>query len=161
MCGHLDAVEPSGETDLAAGAETTLQAAGLRGLVLFFSDFLGESDRALALLGQMVARGHEVMAVQVHDPAEIEFPFRGLASFRSMESEECVLAEPRAIRDAYARLFARFLERTRHACVERGLSHRLLRTDMQADQALLLLLSGPDAWREGLLRPAATGFPGP
>ena len=77
-----------------------------RGFVLFVSDFLDDEERVIAELGVLRARGHDVFALQVLDPMEVELPKSG--DFDFIEPETCMRMrtsmEP--VHQAYARRVA-------------------------------------------------------
>jgi uncharacterized protein (DUF58 family) len=70
--------------DLAAALETLRRPPRRRGLVVVISDFLGDDDweRPLRGLGQR----HEVLAIEVVDPRELELPDVGLLTVVDPES---------------------------------------------------------------------------
>ena len=96
------------------GAPTRLRdlldsAAGLikrRSTVFVVSDFISEPgwERALALLAQR----HEVVAVRVLDPLELQLPDLGLLTLRDAETGEQVLVDTHdaAFRKRFARIAA-------------------------------------------------------
>ncbi|MBV1853876.1 DUF58 domain-containing protein [Catellatospora tritici] len=86
------AAPPTGATtDLAAMLRLAATTARRRSLVLVLSDFIGDPgwDRALALL----AHRHEVVAVRIVDPAELELPDLGLVLVEDAETGEQLLLD--------------------------------------------------------------------
>ena len=78
-------------TDLAAMLHLAAATARRRGLVFVISDFIGELDwePALTRLGQR----HEVVAICVVDPMELDLPDLGLVLVEDAETGEQVLAD--------------------------------------------------------------------
>jgi len=78
-------------TDLAGMLRLAATTARRRGLVFVLSDFIGNPgwDRALAML----AHRHEVVAVRVVDPVELELPDLGLVTVEDAETGEQVLVD--------------------------------------------------------------------
>jgi uncharacterized protein (DUF58 family) len=70
--------------DLAAALETLRRPPRRRGLVVVISDFLGDSDWERPLRG--LSARHELLAVEVVDPRELEIPDVGLLTVVDPES---------------------------------------------------------------------------
>ena len=73
-------------TDLGGLVHAGLNAIKRRSLVFLVSDFIGEAgwERALPLL----ARRHDVVAIRIWDPREVEFPDVGLIVLEDSETGE-------------------------------------------------------------------------
>jgi len=102
--------------DLAASLHQLARALRRRSLVFLISDFLSEAawDRPFFEL----ARRHDLIAVWVHDPAELELPDVGGMFVQDLESTEQLwidTSDPR-IREAYRQLVAQQRERVRTTC---------------------------------------------
>jgi uncharacterized protein (DUF58 family) len=108
-----------------------------RGIVIVLSDFFDDVTAMMAGLKHFRHRRHEVILMQVLDPAELEFPFRETTLFRGLEQWPEVLAEPRALRKAYLDEFNRFLRRLKEGCR----MHRIDYVPMRTDQSLEVVLS--------------------
>ncbi|NUT37806.1 MAG: DUF58 domain-containing protein [Hamadaea sp.] len=78
-------------TDLAGMLKLAASVARRRSLVFVLSDFIGDRnwDRALTLLAQR----HEVVAVRIVDPAELDLPDVGLVVVEDAETGEQVLVD--------------------------------------------------------------------
>ncbi|MBM3316602.1 MAG: DUF58 domain-containing protein [Candidatus Eisenbacteria bacterium] len=79
-------------TDLAAACDAALHALKRRSLVLLLSDFLPPPDRwerALSLL----SRKHDVVALEIRDRAEVDWPALGLVEWEDPETGRRVLAD--------------------------------------------------------------------
>ena len=77
-----------------------------RGFVLFVSDFLDDESRVMAELGVMRAQGHDVFALQVLDPMEVELPTSGDFDFIEPETNTRVRTAVEPVHQAYARRVA-------------------------------------------------------
>ena len=119
-----------------------IERAGRRGMLVVFTDLFDASEDMLSSLKMIAARGHEVTVIQVLDPDEIEFPFEDPHLFESMEDDRSVLTFPREVRQAYLQEMQTFLDTTRRALAESGITHELARTDEPPHQPLLRWLSG-------------------
>jgi uncharacterized protein (DUF58 family) len=72
-----------------------------RSLIVLLSDFFDDAENIKKGLRHLRYKKHEVMAFQILDPAEIEFPFEETTLFKGMEELGDMLTEPRALRDGY------------------------------------------------------------
>jgi len=123
------APEGHGTTDLGAGIGRLLRPPRRRGLAVVVSDFLAVPgwDRQL----RMLASRHQVMAVEVLDPRELELPNVGFLTLVDPET-----GARRDVQTAKAGLRARYAEAAaaeradiRAAIRRAGAHHLLLRTD--------------------------------
>jgi uncharacterized protein (DUF58 family) len=124
---------------LAAAIEGLHRAATRRGLVVMVSDFLdglpdeggedAEPDWERAL--RRVAARHQVLAVEITDPRELELPDVGLITLVDPESgyRREVSTGDRRLRERYAAAAAEQREIVRRALRRSGAAHLPLRTD--------------------------------
>jgi uncharacterized protein (DUF58 family) len=117
------------EGDLRSALRTVAKLARRRGLVVVISDFLTDADWQPAL--RAVAVRHDVLAVEILDPREIELPPVGLVTLVDTETGRRV-----EVQTANERVRARYAEaaaaqRARIALDIRvaGSEHLVLRTD--------------------------------
>ncbi len=118
-----------GPTDLGAALRMCGRVARRRGLVVVVSDFVGVPgwDRPLRNL----AARHDVVAVEVLDPRELELPDVGMLALVDPETGrrlEVQTANPK-LRARYADAAARQREEHRRAVRGAGADHLVLRTD--------------------------------
>ncbi|MFI6478815.1 DUF58 domain-containing protein [Nonomuraea sp. NPDC050663] len=123
--------------DLAEGLEVLASTRRRRGLRVIVSDFLDaypsldpEMERAWERPMRRLAARHQVLAVEVIDPRELELPDVGRIAFSDPESGNVrdVHLTPR-VRQAYAEAAALQREGTRIALRRAGVAHLVLRTD--------------------------------
>ncbi len=115
--------------DLAAALETLRRPERRRGLVVVISDFLGDSDWERPLRG--LSARHELLAVEVVDPRELELPDVGLLTVVDPESGQ-TLEVPTGnaeFRARFAEGAAAQRERVAAALRRAGAGHLRLRTD--------------------------------
>lgn len=108
IISDLLAFEPAGTgTNLAAALEFADSILRRQSVVFLVSDFL-TAGYQLAL--ERLARRHDVIALQLHDPRERELPDLGLASFVDPETgiRRLVDTGRRATREQFRRLAAEF-----------------------------------------------------
>jgi uncharacterized protein (DUF58 family) len=72
-----------------------------RSLIVLLSDFFDDIESIKKGLRHLRYKKHEVMAFQILDPAEVEFPFEETTLFKGMEDLGDMLTEPRALREGY------------------------------------------------------------
>jgi uncharacterized protein (DUF58 family) len=78
-------------TDLAAMLRLAAATARRRSLVFVISDFIGDDDWEPALTG--LSQRHEVVAIRVVDPVELDLPDLGLVLVEDAETGEQLLAD--------------------------------------------------------------------
>jgi uncharacterized protein (DUF58 family) len=118
-----------GGTDLAAGINRVGRAGQRRGLVVLVSDFLAPPDWETAL--RSLAARHEVLAIEVLDPREVELPNVGLMVVRDPESgrqREVRTSDPE-LRARYALAAKQQRDRIAQTLRRAGADHLQLRTD--------------------------------
>jgi uncharacterized protein (DUF58 family) len=100
-----------------------------RSTIFVVSDFISEPgwERALALLAQR----HEVIAVRVVDPLELELPDLGLVTMRDSETGEQLLVDThdKGFRTRFARIAAQREAELREGFVKAGVDALELSTD--------------------------------
>jgi uncharacterized protein (DUF58 family) len=87
-----------------------------RSLIVLLSDFFDDLDSIRKGLRHLRYKKHEVIAMQVMDPEEIEFPFEDTTLFKGFEEAGELLTEPRALRDGYLEQLAAFTADLRKMC---------------------------------------------
>jgi len=123
-----DAETFSGTTDLARLFDETAAKLSRRSLVVLLSDLLGDPDALDAGLAKLRFRRHDVLVMQVMDPAELEFPFRGPSDFIGLENEGRLPLDPASLRKAYLDAVEQHLTAVRQACRKHRFDHVLLNT---------------------------------
>ncbi len=87
-----------------------------RSLIVLLSDFFDDLDGLRAGLRHLRYKKHEIMAFQILDPAEIEFPFEDVTLFKGLEEAGELLTEPRALREGYIEQLNLFTEDLKKSC---------------------------------------------
>src|SRR4051812_22087974 len=87
-----------------------------RSLIVILSDFFDDLDGIRQGLRHLRYNKHEIMAFQILDPAEIEFPFEDVTLFKGLEEAGELLTEPRALRDGYIEQLSMFTEDLKKSC---------------------------------------------
>jgi len=147
--GHLDhvlttleAAHPA-ERQTAAGAvlHDLAQRWSKRGLVIVLSDLFDELSSLATGLKHLRYRRHDVVVLQVLDPAELDFPFRGSIEFVGLEGESRVPTDPQRIRAAYQQELAAHLQAVERICRSQQIDYYRVRTDQPVDAVLTHVLA--------------------
>lgn len=138
----LERADVSGGTDLVRPLEHIAEIGGRRGLVLIFSDGMDFRDQVTALARQL-RRRHRVAFFHVLDPDELEFPFDDLTLFEELESDQRVLADPRAMKEQYLIEMRDFCAGLKRSLAEGDVRYTRVRTDTPPERVLLNFLAGP------------------
>ena len=123
-------------TDVVAPLKRMVEIVRKRGVIVLISDFLAPVDRLSEALSALGASGHEVIVVQVLDPAELNFEFKRPAMFQDVESGRTLFIDPVTARKAYLNKLAEHSAGLRAACQRLGFSWLSLATDSPLELAL-------------------------
>lgn len=132
----LEAAQPAGPTRVGKTLRRIAEQLTKRGVVILLSDLFDDPVELLAGLRLLHRRHHDLIVLQIVDPAEIEFPFDRPTLFRGLELPQQMVVDPRTLRSAYLKEFQQFLQRVKRACHECEIGYQLVRTD--ADPAAVL-----------------------
>lgn len=132
---------------LAASLQEAAPLMRKRGLIVLLSDFYEDAEPLRAAVRRLRHARHEVVALPIFDPAEIDFNFDGRGTFVDMETNARLTAGADEIRRSYLDQFGRFLDSSRELFRSHGADFEILRTDRDPLPALAAYL----AKREHLL----------
>jgi uncharacterized protein (DUF58 family) len=141
IIGALDASRPREKTDLGAILRAAAEAFPRRGLMILVSDLLVERGGLLAGLKLLRQYGHDVVVFHVMDDEELDFPFNGPMRFESLELDEHLACNPRALREGYLEALSAYLDEVRRGCAASGVDYTLVRTSDPLDGALAAFLA--------------------
>lgn len=128
---------PGKDTGLAPVLESLAQRLKRRGLVILISDFFDDPAVLLRAIGVLRKKGHEVIAMQLWDRDELDFPFGQWTRFESLEhQEESLLLDPAAVRLRYQEVLKDFQEQLREGFRKHQVDHLILPTDQPHAAAL-------------------------
>jgi uncharacterized protein (DUF58 family) len=111
------------KTDTGKVLDQVAVKIGKRSLVIVVSDFFDDLVSLERGLRHLRYRKHAVVAIQVLDPQEIEFPFEDVTLFKGMEASGQLLIEPKALRDAYLEQLGQFTDKFKHTCRTLGIDY--------------------------------------
>jgi uncharacterized protein (DUF58 family) len=123
-------------TDVGAPLKRIVEVVRKRGLIVLISDFLAPTERLEQNLSALAACGHEVLVMQVLDPAELSFDFKDPAMFQDVESGRILFIDPVTARKEYLRKLEAHRSALRDTCQKLGVSWQGLATDRPLELAL-------------------------
>jgi uncharacterized protein (DUF58 family) len=112
----LAAHQPAGRTDTGKALEALAEGMARRGLVIMLSDLLDAPEAVFRALAHFRRRGHDVVLVQVLDPAELDLPFDGVSDFIDMETGERLEADAALVRRSYREAIGAAIDGFRERC---------------------------------------------
>ena len=133
--------EPGGRTDTGKALEALAEGMARRGLVLMLSDLLDAPEAVFRALAHFRRRGHDVVLVQVLDPAELDLPFDGASDFIDMETGERLEADAALVRRAYRDAIGAAIDGFRARCGALRVDFRIATTDRTPSDFLNELLA--------------------
>lgn len=109
-------IEPGEGTGLGEVLHTLAGKTRRRALIIIISDFFTDPDSLSLAFNHFAHKKHELMLYQVLDPAEIDFKFRDLTRFESLEGADFHMVDPIRLREAYLAKFNEHQNRLRRTC---------------------------------------------
>lgn len=121
-------------TDLAASLRK-------KSMIILITDMLDDEIKVISTLQNLRAMGNDVLAFQIMDNAELNFPFNEASEFIDMESKESYITTPATIRKAYLKNLQEFLDYCKKQCQTSGVDYCLMNTADPLDEALSSYMS--------------------
>lgn len=137
----IDRIEPAGRGDLMGPMMKVTEAGRRRGIVVVISDFYESPRVVVDALLKLRYRGHDVIAYQVLDRAEIEFDLDEAANFQDLETGETIPVVPAKLRQQYRELMREHLDAIQKLLRENQVDYGLIETTRPLDDALFTYLS--------------------
>lgn len=141
----LDQTIPAQKTDLNRVFYDIAQQMKRRGLVVIISDFFDNIGNVIAGLRHFRNRKHDVIVLHLLDTDELEMPLQHLTMFEGLEDNMQILANPRALRNAYLQELHNFLKELKSGCI----AHRIDYTQIATNQLFHVALGACLATRSG------------
>ena len=141
ITGAIEKAQLTKKTD--AGLVLTELASKLppRSLVVLISDLFADPGRILSGIRTLKSRRQDVIVFNVLDRDEVEFPFERMLKFEGLEGLDDLVADPKALREAYLEVFAEHQTKLRKGCLGNGVDFQVLQTDTPLDVALTSYLA--------------------
>lgn len=111
-----------------------------RGLIVLISDLYDDPEGVLRGLKHLRHQRHDVIVLQVIDPAERDFPFEEPTLFHGLERTGLRRLDPRALREAYRREFESAVHVLHRGIRNLSMDCVLVQTNDPLDGALLRIL---------------------
>lgn len=137
----LESVRPGEETDVSAVLHEIAERARRRSMVIVISDFFDRSEAVLNALQHFRHRRHEVIALQLLDDQELDFPFDRITMFEGLERGEQVVIDPHIMAEGYRRRMSSFLEELKHGCLEKNVDYQRMLLSEPFDRAFTAYLA--------------------
>ncbi len=129
--------KPGKDTSLAPVIESLAQRLKRRGLVILISDFFDDAAAILKAIGILRKKGHEVIALQLWDRDELDFPFGNWARFENLENDDdFLLLDPATIRQRYLEVQKQFATDIKEGFRKHQIDYLSLPTDESHSMAL-------------------------
>lgn len=125
----MESIKPEPNVRIAPQLAAAAQMLRSPGLVVILSDLFDDADLLLKTIRAIRQVAGEVLAIQVTDPAEAEFPFGETTEFVGLEEEVSITADTRGIAAAYREEFARHRSRLEAGCRAAEVTFWSLSTD--------------------------------
>ena len=136
----MDRPARSTGTNLRAPLQQAATFIKKRGLLLLISDFFTPLEGLEKDLGLLKAAGHEIILLQILDPAEAEFKFTEASRFYDVETEKEFYVDPKAIRERYLTSLKDHIGRLKKIGQTLGISLHQVRTDEPLEWTLSAFL---------------------
>lgn len=107
-----------------------------RGMVVLITDFLHPLPEVVAHLKSLRARRHDVLVMQISDPAERDFPFDKSLTLQDLEDNDELFVVPDEVREAYLENRANHFSAVRAEALGAEVDIVELSCDQPLDQAL-------------------------
>jgi len=112
----LQETETGADTGLSEVMHNLANRIKRRALIVIISDFFDDPEGLILALNHFAHRKHEVILYQVLDRKELDFPFREMTRFESLEGEEVILTEPARLKREYKKQFEAHSLQIKEAC---------------------------------------------
>ncbi len=141
LLAELARLEPDERTDTPAALRYLGDALKPRGMVVLVTDLLYPIEEAVDHLKSLRARRHDVVVLQISDPAERDFPFERAVTLVDVESSRERFVAPEAVRAGYLENRRRHFDTIRRECLASEIDIAELFTDAPLDHALRFFLN--------------------
>lgn len=138
---RLENTAAGGETGIEGVLKDFGQQVKRRSLIILVSDLLGDQAGILRALKYFRYRHHEVMVLQVLDPDETGFPYRGENTFVHLENSGSLYADCDEVAPLYREIAGKFIAAYRSGFRQSGIDYHRVMTDVPLDAALTRCLA--------------------
>ena len=142
IIAELSQTPRGNETHIGKVLEQTAEKLTHRSLIVVLSDFFDDLDQIQRGLRHVRHRRHEVIAFQVLDPNEINFPFDDPTRFDGMEAADQLLTDPKMLRESYLQLLQAATDRLKRDARSMRIDFARMNTGDTLDISLSNFLAG-------------------
>ena len=134
---YLEGLECNGQTNLPESCREFSIRHARRGIAVLLSDFMDPSGYEDAL-SALLSRRHEIFAIHILSPDEIEPEFGGhLKLVDSETGEEVEITLNQQLRKVYLKKTSAYIASLRDYCTARGIYYLSHRTDFEVERLVL------------------------
>lgn len=119
---------PARRTDTGRALHALAERTFRRGLIVVMSDLLDDPDAIFKAVAHFRKKLHDVILLQILDPAELTLSFERMAQFEDMETGEKLEIDPALARLAYQRELQKAIDEAREKCAVMNVDYRLVST---------------------------------
>jgi uncharacterized protein (DUF58 family) len=141
----LARAEPAGQAKFSEACRDAAERLGRAASLYAVSDFLDEEDETLAVFPILRARAVSPRLIQVLHPDEVDLPFDQMLKFTDLEGPGFLVADPDALRAAYAEEIRAYVEGLQGRAFGAGIPYVLARTAEEAGRRLGPVLRSREA----------------
>lgn len=116
------------QTDIVRVMDQTLAKVSNRCMIVIVSDFFDDPENIRSAFAKAKHRGHDLIALQVLDKAELTFEFDDPAAFEGLELEPTLRLDPRALRKEYLEAINRHIDLVSKHARSFGFDHQVIST---------------------------------
>lgn len=125
----LEAPALSRRTALASVLSQAADALRRSALIVIASDFYERPEEIEPIVRRLRFEGHDVLALHVADPQEVDFDFKDPSQFEDPESGVQIPLDPAVAAATYRKAFAAHRAQLHEMFLDRGFAYLALRTD--------------------------------
>jgi len=133
----IENITPHGDTSISSTLDNFGKYLKRRGLIIFISDLFDNPEDVIRSLKYFRYKHHDVIVLQIIDPVEKDFSYKGSVTFESLEKPYTeIYSEPEVIQKKYQELFAMFIEKYQTSFRQAGIDYCLLTTNIPLELGL-------------------------
>lgn len=129
----LQQFKPESDTSTAPALHRVAEDVHRRALIVLISDLFDDPPEVVKALAHFRKQHHDVIVFHTLDPMELDISTCKGAEFEDMETGETLIADPRALADAYQKEINDFIEQYRQPCAEMNIDYRVVNTGLPLD----------------------------
>ncbi len=141
ILANLEKLKAEGPSKLGEAISNLSDGLNRRTILVIFSDLLDGGLEALSAVARLRAQRHDVVLFHILDPDELDFPFEESTLFESMEDDQSIQIDARAIKQAYLEEMNKFKRSAEQKCRAARVEYIEARTDLSPGRLLAQFLS--------------------